>query len=88
MPAVTTSALPCVVQVRGGVDDCLSWLLRNRERDPYKDVLKRVAYEYAWGGSRKAPTFSLPGEAQRKEQQQQDVQKQGSPQLEEQKQPQ
>jgi len=75
-------------EVRGGVDDCLSWLLRNRERDPYKDVLKRVAYEYAWGGSRKAPTFSLPGEAQRKEQQQQDVQKQGSPQLEEQKQPQ
>jgi len=63
-------------QVRGGVDDSISWILRNRERDPYKNTLGRVAYEYAWGGTRSAPSFTLPGEAQKKDQQQQQQQQQ------------
>ena len=53
--------------MKGGCDWGLSWLLRNRERDPYRDLLRRVAYEFAWGGTRKAPTFSLPGETQQRE---------------------
>jgi hypothetical protein len=48
--------------VKGGVDGGLSWLIRNRERDPYKDLVKRLAYEFAWGNTRTAPTFSLPSE--------------------------
>ncbi|KXZ52840.1 hypothetical protein GPECTOR_8g223 [Gonium pectorale] len=43
--------------VRHGVEGCLSYLLRKRDSDPYKDLLPRLAYEASWGGKRQAPTF-------------------------------
>lgn len=43
--------------VRQEVEDCLGYLLRKREQDPYRGLLLRLAYEAAWGGRRQAPTF-------------------------------
>lgn len=47
-----------MLQVKGEVEDGISWLLRNRERDPYKDALPRLLYEASWGG-KQAPTFKI-----------------------------
>ncbi|CAL8462015.1 g1546 [Coccomyxa elongata] len=46
-------------QVKGEVESGISFLLRNRERDPYNHFLPRVLYEAASGG-KQAPTFPLP----------------------------
>ncbi|KAK9789040.1 hypothetical protein WJX73_005714, partial [Symbiochloris irregularis] len=43
-------------QAKQDVEGCISYLLNNRERDPYKDFFSRVAYEASWGG-KAAPTF-------------------------------
>jgi hypothetical protein len=45
-------------RVRYEVEDCLGYLLRKREQDPYKDLLPRLLYEASWGGRRQAPTFT------------------------------
>jgi hypothetical protein len=53
-------AAPCALQVKGSVEGGLSYLQEGRKRDPYKDVLRRLAYELpAWGGAqpRQAPSF-------------------------------
>ena len=42
-------------ELQSGID----WLLEQRERDPYKDLGKRLFYEATWGG-KQAPTFALP----------------------------
>ena len=47
------------LQVRSEVEAGIQFLLEGRERDPYKDVLPRLAYEYSWGG-KQAPTFKVP----------------------------
>ncbi|KAK9819759.1 hypothetical protein WJX72_002051 [[Myrmecia] bisecta] len=47
-------------QIRSEVEGGISWLLRERERDPYKDLLPRLLYEASWGNARQAPTFALP----------------------------
>lgn len=44
-------------QVKAGVDDCISYLLENRERDPYRNLLRRVAYEQT--GKKPAPGFEV-----------------------------
>ncbi|GLI58562.1 hypothetical protein VaNZ11_000309 [Volvox africanus] len=46
-------------QVRSEVEGCLGYLMRRRDKDPYKDLLPRLLYEASWGGKRQAPTFSL-----------------------------
>ncbi|KAL6761607.1 hypothetical protein V8C86DRAFT_1825639 [Haematococcus lacustris] len=44
-------------QTKSAVQSGIEYLLRQREQDPYADLLKRVAYEVSWGGKRQAPTF-------------------------------
>ncbi|EIE25026.1 alpha/beta-hydrolase [Coccomyxa subellipsoidea C-169] len=46
-------------QVKGEVESGISFLLRNRQRDPYNHFLPRALYEAASGG-KQAPTFPLP----------------------------
>ncbi|GIL46719.1 hypothetical protein Vafri_3635 [Volvox africanus] len=46
-------------QVRSEVEGCLGYLMRKRDKDPYKDLLPRLLYETSWGGRRQAPTFTL-----------------------------
>lgn len=43
-------------KVKDEVESAISWLLEKREKDPYKDLVPRLAYEVSWGG-RTAPTF-------------------------------
>ena len=45
-------------QVRTSVEDGLAYLLEQRERDPYGELLPRALYEGAYRG-RQAPTFPL-----------------------------
>jgi hypothetical protein len=45
-------------QVRSEVESGIEFLLEGRKRDPYKDLLPRLAYEYSWGG-KQAPTFKI-----------------------------
>lgn len=42
-------------EIKRGVEDCLTYLLEARERDPYQNAVKRIAYERLNGG--KAPSF-------------------------------
>jgi hypothetical protein len=42
-------------QIKRGVEDCLTYLLEARERDPYKNLIKRLTYERANG--KQAPSF-------------------------------
>ncbi|GLC75720.1 hypothetical protein PLESTF_001677300 [Pleodorina starrii] len=48
-------------QVRSDVESGISYLLRKREQDPYRDFLRRVVYEQnpPFGPRRVAPTFKL-----------------------------
>lgn len=41
--------------VKAGVTNCIDYLLEERERDPYRGLLKRAAYERSRGAQ--APTF-------------------------------
>lgn len=55
-------------RVRRGVEDCLTFLLEARERDPFNNTPRRLAYERANG--RPAPSFDpstpdLKAEAQK-----------------------
>lgn len=45
-------------QTKQSVQEGLSWLQQQRQRDPYKDFLPRQLYEAAYRG-RQAPTFPL-----------------------------
>lgn len=45
-------------ETKQSCEDAISYLRINRERDPYKDLFKRLFYERTWGG-KKAPTFPL-----------------------------
>lgn len=42
--------------VKAGVARCIDYILEERERDPYRSLLKRVAYERLNGAV--APTFT------------------------------
>lgn len=44
-------------QVKSEVEDGMGYLLRKRERDPYKNLLPRLAYEATWNFKRQAPSF-------------------------------
>jgi hypothetical protein len=44
-------------ELKAGVTDGITYLLKKREGDPYKDFLPRVLYEASWGGKSQAPTF-------------------------------
>ena len=44
------------MQAKAGVENGIAYLLRERERDPYKEFLPRLLYEATWGG-KQAPTF-------------------------------
>lgn len=41
------------------MESSISYLLRNRQRDPYNHFLPRALYETASGG-KQAPTFPIP----------------------------
>lgn len=43
--------------VQDGVEDCVTYLLENRERDPYRSLLRRLAYEQSW--KKPAPGFEV-----------------------------
>ena len=45
-------------ETKRSCEDAISYLCINRERDPYKDLFKRLFYERTWGG-KQAPTFPL-----------------------------
>jgi len=45
-------------ETKRSCEDAISYLRINRERDPYKDLFKRLFYERSWGG-KQAPTFPL-----------------------------
>ena len=45
--------------VKKEVEDCLEYLLKKREEDPYRDFLPRFLYESTAGGDTQAPTFKL-----------------------------
>lgn len=47
-----------IAQVKAEVEGGISFLLRNRQRDPYNHFLPRALYEAASGG-KQAPTFPL-----------------------------
>ena len=49
-------ALARCEQVKAEVEAGIAYLLEHRERDPYRKLLARVAYETSWGG-RQAPSF-------------------------------
>ena len=42
-------------KVKGEVESCISYLLRKRTSDPYKDLIPRAAYERI--NNKQAPTF-------------------------------
>lgn len=44
-------------EIKGEVEGGISYLLRKREQDPYRDFLWRTFYEASYGGKRQAPTF-------------------------------
>lgn len=45
-------------EAKRSCESAISYLRVNRERDPYKDLFKRLIYERSWGG-KQAPTFPL-----------------------------
>jgi hypothetical protein len=45
-------------KVQRDVEDCITFLLEQRENDPFKHPLKRLLHERTTGAQ--APTFSLP----------------------------
>lgn len=45
-------------EVKRAVEDCITYLLEQRDADPYADLLRRGLYERA--RSEQAPTFSPP----------------------------
>jgi hypothetical protein len=46
-------------QVQTELEAGMDWLLEKRRHDPYRNFVKRVAYEAASNWERQAPTFSL-----------------------------
>jgi hypothetical protein len=55
---VLTGECIFILQVKSEVEGGISFLLRNRQRDPYNHFLPRALYEAASGG-KQAPTFPL-----------------------------
>lgn len=53
------AATELYTHVREAVESEISWLLEQRQHDPYEDPWQRLPYETLWG--RQAPTFPLPG---------------------------
>ena len=45
-------------QARRAVEDCVTYLLEQRERDPYREPVRRLLHERATGAP--APTFIPP----------------------------
>lgn len=49
------AAAELYAEVKAGVARCIDYVLEERERDPYRGLLKRLLYERTRGGP--APTF-------------------------------
>lgn len=45
------------VEVKKEVEDCLEYLQKKREEDPYRGFFPRFLYESLWGGDWQVPTF-------------------------------
>ena len=46
-------------QVRAELEASLSYLLEQRKRDPYEQLLPRAAVEASWNFTRQVPTFRI-----------------------------
>jgi hypothetical protein len=45
--------------VKREVEDCMDYLLKKREEDPYRAFAPRILYESLTGGKSQAPTFKI-----------------------------
>lgn len=45
------------LQIKSEVEGIISYLLKKREDDPFRSIIKRSIYKAAWGSKRQVPTF-------------------------------
>ncbi|KAJ6848674.1 acyltransferase-like protein, chloroplastic [Iris pallida] len=51
------SANKAYVMIKSETESLMSYLLKKRKEDPYRNVIQRTIYQNSWGSSAKVPTF-------------------------------